>query len=104
MRGSAQTGQPTRRPNEMDLKQRFLNLILSRRYELTNHALESMDESGLALNDLLSCLATGRLRRRWPRQRKYEIEGRAADGRRVRLVGRLRQAQMLRIITVYEIQ
>lgn len=88
----------------MRIAQRLLNLVLARHYQLTDHALESMDEGGLTLNDLLSCLDTGRLRRSWPRQRKYEIEGRAVDGRPTRVVARLLEGGRVRIITIYEIE
>jgi hypothetical protein len=88
----------------MRITQRLLNLILARRYQMTDHALESMDEDGLTLNDLLSCLDTGRLRRSWPRQRKYEIEGRAVDGRPTRVVARLLEGGRVRIITTYEVE
>ena len=59
----------------MQIARRLLNLMLARHYQMTDHALESLDEEGFVLNDVLSCLATGRLRRSWPRQRKYEVEG-----------------------------
>jgi hypothetical protein len=88
----------------MRIAQRLLNLVLARRYQITDHALESLDEDGLALNDVISCLGTGRLRRSWPRQHKYEIDGRAVDGRRVRVVARLLEIGRLRIITVYEVR
>ena len=88
----------------MDIAQRLLNLILARRYQVTDHALESLDEDNLTFNDVLSCLGTGRARRTWARQRKYEIEGRSVDGRPMRVVGRLIGTRLVRIITVYEIE
>ncbi len=88
----------------MDIAQRLLNLILARCYQLTDHAIESMDEDNLTLNDILSCFGTGRARRSWPRQRKYEIEGRSVDGRVLRVIGRLIGRRLLRIITVYEVK
>ncbi len=86
----------------MDIIQHILNLVLMRRYQMTDHALESMDEDDLSLNDVLSCLAAGRLRRSWPRERKYEVEGFSSDGRRMRVVARLLRPRAVRIITVYE--
>jgi len=88
----------------MDIVRRLLNLILAHRHQFTDHAIESMDEGDLSLNDVLSCLSDGRLRRTWKRQRKYEIQGRAVDGRAMRVVGRLIGARWLRIITVYEVE
>ncbi len=88
----------------MDISRRLLNLILARRYQVTDHALDSMDEDDLSLNDVISCLASGRLRRSWPRQKKYEVEGLSVDKRAVRTVARLIDEQRVRIITVYEIK
>ena len=88
----------------MDIAQRFLILVLGRRYQMTDHALESMDEDDLTLNDVISCLSRGRVRRRWPRQRKYEIAGRAIDGCLMRAVGRLIGSRLVRIITVYAVE
>jgi hypothetical protein len=86
----------------MDIVQYLLNLLLARAYQLTDHAIEGMDEDDFTFNDLLSCLASGRLRRSWPRQRKYEVEGRSTDGRVMRVVARLLNRKLVRIITVYE--
>jgi len=87
----------------MDIRERVLNLILRHRYQFTDHAIESMDEDDLTLNDVLSCLSTGDVRRAWQRQRKYEIQARSVDGRTVRVVARLMTPQMVRIITLYEV-
>ena len=88
----------------MDLVEHLLNLLLARCYEFTDHAIESLDEDNLTLNDVLSCLSTGRVRRSWKRQGKHEIEGQAVDGRPIRVVGRLIGRKRLRIITVYEVR
>ncbi len=88
----------------MNITRRLLNLLLARRYQITDHALESLDEDDLTFNDVVSGVASGRRRRSWPRQRKYEIEGRSVDGRRVRVVARLIGARLVRIITVYEVK
>ena len=88
----------------MNIARRLLNLVLARRYQITDHALDSMDEDNLAFNDVVACLASGRLRRSWPRQRKYEVEGASVDGRPVRTVARLIAESTVRIITVYEVK
>ncbi len=87
----------------MNIRQRILNLILAHSYQVTDHAIESMDDANLTLNDVLSCVSTGHVRRTWKRQRKYELEGRSVDGRVVRMVARLTTPQVIRIITVYEV-
>ena len=86
----------------MEITEQVLNLILAHCYQLTDHAIESMDEDDLTLNDVVSCLSTGDARRAWKRQRKYEIQGRSVDGRPMRVVARLINPRMVRIITLYE--
>jgi len=88
----------------VNVARRILRLVLARRYQMTEHAIESLDEDGLTLNDVLACLSGGRLRRAWPRQRKYEIEGRGVAGRPMRVVGRLLRPTFVRIITVYAVR
>ena len=43
----------------MDITERMLNVILAHCYQFTDHAIESMDEDNLTLNDMVSCLTTG---------------------------------------------
>ncbi len=87
----------------MDITQRLLELFLARRYQLTDHAQDSMDEDRLTTHDVLCCIPTGRLRRSWPRERKFEIEGRSIDGRAMRVIAQLPEPRCMRIITVYEV-
>lgn len=87
----------------MNIVRRFLRLFLLRQFRLTDHALEALDEHELTLNDIVACPSEGELRRSWPRQRKYEIAGRSADGREIRVVIRLLSPSLIRIITVYEV-
>ena len=86
----------------MDIARRLFTLVLARRYELTDHAIESMDDDGFTLADVLACLGAGRLRRAWPREQKYEIEGPSVSRHRMRVVGRLLRPGLVRIITIYE--
>jgi hypothetical protein len=88
--------------SRMEITERLLGLLLTHRYQVTDHALESMDEDHLTLSDIICGVGTGRVRRSWPRVRKYEIAGRAIDGRALRIVMRLIEARLVRIITVYE--
>ncbi len=88
----------------MDLVRRLLRLVLKGRYQFTEHAIESMDEDDLSLSDVISCLSGGRLRRTWKRQTKYEVNGLGMDGRRIRIVARLINGRLVRIITVYEVK
>ena len=88
----------------MEITRLLLKLLLTRQYQLTEHAIESMDEDGLTFNDILACMTHGRRRRSWPRQRKYEIQGYGLEDQRMRVVARLIQARIVRIITMYEVK
>lgn len=71
-------------------------------YYLTEHAYEEAMEDGFDIFDVEYAILTGRMRRTWPREGKYEIVGSALDGRRVGLVCRITAGQKVRVITVYE--
>ena len=88
----------------MNIVRSLFHLVLTGHYQITDHAIESLDEDGLSMRDIVCCLATGVLRRKWPRQRKYEVDGRGIDGRPIRVVLRLLTTSLARIITVYEIR
>ena len=88
----------------MDIVQRILNLLLAHLYEMTEHAIEGLDDHDFTLNDMLACLASGQLKRSHRRGRKYEIEGKAVDGRGMRVVCRLIRQRYVRIITIYEVR
>ena len=38
----------------MEITRRLLNLVLARCYQMTDHALESLDEDAFTLNDIVS--------------------------------------------------
>ena len=88
----------------MDIMQRLLGLLLTARYQVTDHAMEALDDDRLTVSDLICGVGTGRIRKSWAGARKYEIEGRAIDGRLIRIVIRLIDSEMMRIITVYEVR
>ncbi|HEY3244178.1 MAG TPA: DUF4258 domain-containing protein [Phycisphaerae bacterium] len=85
----------------MDIIAKLLSLLLRGQYEFTQHALEELDEDNLTYDDVLSCFASGSLRRAWRGQRKYEVQGRAIDGRGMRVIARLIGPRRLRIITAH---
>jgi hypothetical protein len=60
-------------------------------YYLTEHAY-----------DVESSILTGKIRKTWPREGKFEIVGAALDGRRMGTVCRITQTNKLRVITAYE--
>lgn len=74
----------------MSLKQ-IQALVRNGIYYLTEHAY-----------DVESSILTGKIRKTWPREGKFEIVGAALDGRRMGTVCRITQTNKLRVITAYE--
>ncbi len=74
-------------------------------YELTAHAKVEMEQDGFAISDVKLAVYNGRILKR-QRHRgspvKYVVQGKAADGRTLRLVCRVTGSKRLRIITVFE--
>ena len=89
---------------EGELK-RFREKIRSRKYVMSIHAEEEMDEDGLTILDVESAVLTGRVveRQRDVRTRewKYVILGAAIDGNPVGVVGKLSPIGRLVILTTY---
>lgn len=83
----------------------FRQKVRTRRYVVTVHADEEMDEDGLTVFDVESAVLTGSIieqqRDRQTGERKYVVRGRAVDGRMVGVVGRLSPTGRLVIITAY---
>ena len=84
--------------------QRIRALVQDGLYYLTEHALDEATEDRFDIYDVEHAILTGKIRRTWPREAKYEVVGSAPDGRRVGLVCRITARQKVRIITVYEDQ
>lgn len=77
-------------------------LVRNGLYYLTEHADEESMYEAFDIYDVEYGIITGKIRRTWPRESKYEIIGSALDGRRIGIVCRITQTQKVRIITVYE--
>ena len=77
-------------------------LVRNGLYYLTEHADDEADDDGFDIYDVEQGILTGKIRRTWPKQGKYEVVGSALDGRRVGIVCRITQAGKVRVITVYE--
>ncbi len=77
-------------------------LVCSGLYYLTEHADEEASAEDLDVYDVEHGLLTGRVRRVWAREGKFEVVGTALDGRSIGVVCRITQGGKLRIITVYE--
>ena len=57
---------------------------------------------GFDVFDVENGLLTGKTRRSWPREGKYEVIGQALDGRTIGIVCRFTPSGKVRVITVYE--
>jgi hypothetical protein len=78
-------------------------LVRNGLYYLTEHADEEAADDGFDVFDVEEGVLTGRVRKRWPRERKYEIVGLALDGRTIGVVCRITPTEKIRVITVYEV-
>lgn len=71
-------------------------------YYLTEHADTEAAAEGFDIYDVEYGILTGKIRRTWPQERKYEIAGAALDGRQIGIVCRITPKGKVRVITVYE--
>jgi uncharacterized DUF497 family protein len=83
----------------------FRQKVRTRRYVVTGHADEEMDEDGLSIFDVEGAVLTGtiieRQRDHQTGERKYVVRGEAVDGTIVGVVGKLSPTGRLVIITAY---
>lgn len=77
-------------------------LVQNGLYYLTEHADEEAAIDGFDIYDVEQGILTGKIRRTWTKEGKYEVVGLALDGRRIGLVCRMTQGGKVRVITVYE--
>ena len=85
----------------MSLKQ-IQSLVRNGLYYLTQHADDEAADEGFDIYDVEHGILTGRVRRTWPREGKYEVVGVALDGRPIGAVCRITLTNKIRVITVYE--
>ncbi len=71
-------------------------------YYLTEHADDEAITDGFDIYDIEHAILTGKMRRTWPKEGKYEIVGLALDKRPLGVVCRITNMRKVRIITVYE--
>lgn len=79
-------------------------LVRNGLYYLTEHADYEDMEDGFDIYDVEQGILTGKIRKAWPKQGKYEIIGTALDGRAIGSVCRITRTRKVRVITVYEDQ
>jgi len=88
--------------------ERIRNAILDRRYTLTEHAYDEMDEDNLDVLDVESAILTGEIDKVLtmdPRGTRYLVIGNATDQETsVGVVVRFVEHDQVLIITVYEIK
>lgn len=77
-------------------------LVRNGLYYLTEHGDAEAMADGFDIYDVENGILTGKTRRTWPREGKYEVVGRALDGRPIGVVCRITRARKVRLITVYE--
>ena len=77
-------------------------LVRNGLYYLTEHADDEALDDDFDIYDVERGILTGRIRKTWPKQGKYEIIGRALDGRTIGIVCRITITHKVRVITVYE--
>jgi hypothetical protein len=71
-------------------------------YYLTEHADDEATIDDFDIYDVENGILTGKVRRTWPKEGKYEIIGASLDGRTIGIVCRFTQSNKVRVITVYE--
>ena len=85
--------------------ERFRSRIRERRYVVTLHALDEMDEDALSVFDVERAILTGeiieRQRDQAMREWKYAVRGNAVDGRQIMVVSKLGSTDKLVVITAW---
>jgi hypothetical protein len=77
-------------------------LVRSGLYYLTEHADDEALSDGFDIYDVEQGILTGKVRKAWPRESKYEVIGAAIDGRRIGIVCRITETGKVCVITVYQ--
>ena len=78
------------------------SLVRNGLYYLTEHADDEARADGFDIYDVEQGMLSGKIRRSWPKEGKYEIIGKAMDGRTIGIICRTTFGGKARIITVYE--
>lgn len=85
--------------------ERFRSRIRERRYVVTLHALDEIDEDALSVFDVERAILTGeiiqRQRDQTTREWKYLVRGNAIDGRQIVVVSKLGLTDKLVVITAW---
>lgn len=79
-------------------------LVRNGLYYLTEHADDEAMEDGFDIYDIENGILSGKIRKTWPKEGKFEIVGKSLDGRMIGAICRQTQGGKVRVITVYENQ
>jgi len=88
----------------MDPLQRMRQAIREERYRISAHANDEMADDDLIAADIESIIVTGKIAQAFthdPRGPRYEVSGRATDGRQAYVVCRFLLSGVLLVITAY---
>lgn len=79
-------------------------LVRNGLYYLTEHADDEAMDDDFDIYDIENGILSGRIRKTWPKEGKFEIVGKSLDGREIGVVCRLTSGGKVRVITVYRDQ
>lgn len=79
-------------------------LVRNGLYYLTEHADDEAMQDEFDIYDIENGILSGRIRKTWPKEGKFEIVGKSLDGREIGVVCRLTSGGKVRVITVYQDQ
>jgi len=79
-------------------------LVRNGLYYLTEHADDEAMQDGFNIYDVENGLLSGRIRKTWPKEGKFEVVGKSLDSRVIGAICRITKGGKLRVITVYEDQ
>jgi len=77
-------------------------LVRNGLYYLTEHADDEATADSFDVYDIEYAILTGKIRRSWPKEGKYEIISSSLDNRPIGVVCRITEGGKVRVITVYE--
>jgi hypothetical protein len=77
-------------------------LVRNGLFYLTEHADDAAAIDGFDIYDIEHGILSGKIRRTWPREGKYEIVGTSLAGQPIGIVCRITGTGKVRVITVYE--
>ena len=87
--------------------EKLRTLVREERYEISIHANEEMSNDELTSIDVENAVLTGKITKRFTKEvrgTRYQVTGRALDGRPVMVICRILGNRWLRIVTVFALE